>query len=151
VTISYGNINIAHRWWRDPGLVMPYHAARHPPAGSSSKMFLTHMRYLTWLVARVREGRLPLFTDTGGLCFDSLIAIMLFRLRMSVDDAINIWDRLAMQIFSKKKLFFKDGKYKASRLEDAVLQVIREAGLANSPRDEPLHCDAPPRWYVACT
>ena len=52
---------------------------------------------------------------------------MLFRLRMSVDDAIKAYARLAKDVFSEQKWFFKDGKFKASRLEGAISTVIQEA------------------------
>lgn len=56
-----------------------------------------------------------------------LIVVMLFRLRMSVDQAIDAYERLAKGVFSSPKWFFKEGKFKASRLEEAIATVIQEA------------------------
>jgi len=52
---------------------------------------------------------------------------MLFRLRMSIDEAIGAYARLAKDVFSVQKWFFKDGKFKASRLEEAIATVIQDA------------------------
>ena len=52
---------------------------------------------------------------------------MLFRLRMSIDEAIRAYARLAKHVFSAQKWFFKDGKFKASRLEEAIATVIQDA------------------------
>ena len=53
-----------------------------------------------------------------------LIALLLGRLRLSVPDAIEKYRLLAKQVFSGKKHFVKDGKFKASKLENAIKEVI---------------------------
>jgi len=52
---------------------------------------------------------------------------MLFRLRMSIDEAITSYADLARRVFSVQKWFFKDGKFKASRLEEAIVIIIQKA------------------------
>lgn len=47
-----------------------------------------------------------IFDLAGGTSTGGLIVIMLFRLRMSIDDAINAYKRLSKDVFSKKKCFF---------------------------------------------
>jgi len=44
---------------------------------------------------------------------------------MSIDDAIDAYAALARNVFSEKKWRFQDGTFKASRLEDAIVSIIR--------------------------
>ena len=53
-----------------------------------------------------------------------LIALLLGRLRLSVPEAIEKYRLLAKQVFSEKKHFVKDGKFKASKLEKAIKEVV---------------------------
>lgn len=50
---------------------------------------------------------------------------MLGRLRMSVDDAIRAYAKLSKKVFSEVK-WVGDGKYKATRLEAAVKEIVKE-------------------------
>lgn len=54
----------------------------------------------------------------------SLIALMLGRLRMPVEKAIEAYAELSKKIFSKKQSF-KDGKYSAVGLEAAVGKIVK--------------------------
>lgn len=76
-------------------------------------------------------------TSTGGYVSNSvksmsrrklsalrLIALLLGRLRLSVPEAIDKYRQLAKQVFSDKKPFGKDGKFKASNLEKAIKEVV---------------------------
>jgi hypothetical protein len=56
-----------------------------------------------------------------------LIVIMLFRLRMPIDQAIKAYVELASHVFSEKKLFFQEGTFKASRLEKGITDIIASA------------------------
>ncbi|KAL2063144.1 hypothetical protein VTL71DRAFT_6216 [Oculimacula yallundae] len=58
-------------------------------------------------------------TSTGGL-----IAILLGRLRLSVPQAIQKYGELSEYVFSEQKPGWKDGKFKASRLEEAIRDVL---------------------------
>ena len=49
---------------------------------------------------------------------------MLFRLQMSIDEAIDSYATLARGVFSEKKWFFQEGTFKASRLEDAIVSIV---------------------------
>ncbi|KAG9121121.1 hypothetical protein FRC07_003053, partial [Ceratobasidium sp. 392] len=67
-------------------------------------------------------------TGIGGL-----IAIMLGRLRMSVDEAMQWFAEVASQVFSKKKLLGQ-GSYKATNLETIIgRMVLKHAGSAGAP------------------
>ena len=50
---------------------------------------------------------------------------MLFRLQMSIDEAIDAYATLARSVFSEKKWCFQEGTFKASRLEDTIASIIR--------------------------
>ena len=54
-----------------------------------------------------------------------IIAIMLFRLRMTVDEAIVAYIRLSEEVFSKKTLFQK--KRKVSQPENDIATVIHSS------------------------
>ncbi|KAG5716586.1 Calcium-independent phospholipase A2-gamma [Termitomyces sp. T112] len=58
-------------------------------------------------------------TNTGGL-----IAILLGRLCMSVDEAINVYNEFAGKVFSERKYCWQDGTFKASTLEAAVKKIV---------------------------
>ncbi len=59
---------------------------------------------------------------------------MLFRLKMSIDAAIDAYGRFAEHVFSKRKwLFWQEGTFEATRLEEAVVDVIVKAlGVSNT-------------------
>ena len=80
---------------------------------------------LILLVGQVPEGK-----STDAKRFSELIgsvriiAIMLFRLGMTVDEAITSYASLSKYIFAKKTLLSSQKKTNASRLEDAIAKVI---------------------------
>ncbi|KAG8768965.1 hypothetical protein FRC12_005242 [Ceratobasidium sp. 428] len=76
----------------------------------------THVDLQPWQVFDMICG-----TSTGGL-----IAIMLGRLRMSVEQAILGYNRLAKGIFSDTKWWWQEGKYKATNLERAIMEIVGE-------------------------
>ncbi|KDR66773.1 hypothetical protein GALMADRAFT_80462, partial [Galerina marginata CBS 339.88] len=64
------------------------------------------------------------FDLIGGTSTGGIIALMLGRLRMDVDTAIEHYDSLAKEVFSDRKLW-GDGKFKAATLEKAIKAVVR--------------------------
>ncbi|KAF9470349.1 FabD/lysophospholipase-like protein [Pholiota conissans] len=64
------------------------------------------------------------FDLIGGTSTGGIIALMLGRLRMDVDSAIDHYDNLTKKIFSSRKLW-GDGKFKATKLEAAIKSVVR--------------------------
>ena len=71
-----------------------------------------------------------------------IIALMLGRLRMDVEEAINEYDKLAKQVFSDMKRF-GDGKFKATNLKEAIQSVVESVtGDPESPLldDQPRVC-----------
>ncbi|KDR66101.1 hypothetical protein GALMADRAFT_259793 [Galerina marginata CBS 339.88] len=64
------------------------------------------------------------FDLIGGTSTGGIIALMLGRLRMDVDTAIEHYDSLAKKVFSDRKQW-GDGKFKAATLEKALKSVVR--------------------------
>jgi hypothetical protein len=51
---------------------------------------------------------------------------------MSVDDAIQAYLRLSEGIFSEKKWWWKEGRFKASSLERAINVIVGEKGVPDN-------------------
>ncbi|KAH0337518.1 FabD/lysophospholipase-like protein, partial [Aureobasidium melanogenum] len=68
-------------------------------------------------------------TSTGGI-----ISIMLGRLRMSIQQSIDVYERFGTQIFAKKRPFFFPGrnKYDCSELE----RIVNEVAKRHSPNND---------------
>ncbi|KAI9841344.1 MAG: hypothetical protein M1837_000777 [Sclerophora amabilis] len=66
------------------------------------------------------------FDLIGGTSTGGIIAIMLGRLRMSVQDCIAEYEMLSKKVFSKKKPAGSRSMFYASNLEAAVKEVVRE-------------------------
>jgi hypothetical protein len=64
-----------------------------------------------------------------------LIALMLGRLRMSVDDAIAAYAKLAKEVFSDVKPKGHEGRFKASKLEDAIKQIVGAHSASKDPEE----------------
>ena len=60
---------------------------------------------------------------------------MLGRLRMDVEMAINSYNNLAQQVFSDRKRWPGDGRFKATNLEEVIKFVVQ--GVTGNP-EEPL-------------
>jgi len=62
-----------------------------------------------------------------------IIALMLGRLRMDVDDAINWYNRLAEEVFSDQK-WWGERKFKAKKLETFLKSMVGDVtGDPESP------------------
>ncbi|KAF8961390.1 acyl transferase/acyl hydrolase/lysophospholipase [Flammula alnicola] len=74
------------------------------------------------------------FDLIGGTSTGGIIALMLGRLRMDVDQAIKYYDDLAKHVFSDPKRWGGDGKFKATKLEEAIKSVVKDVtGDSESP------------------
>jgi hypothetical protein len=67
----------------------------------------------------------------------SLIAIMLGRLRMSTNEALQEYDNCAAKIFSRenRKKWSLSDKFQATALQEAVQDIVKERGLGEHMRD----------------
>ncbi|KAG5651485.1 hypothetical protein H0H81_008485 [Sphagnurus paluster] len=66
------------------------------------------------------------FDMIGGSGTGGLLAIMLGRLGMSVDEAIGAYVEFAKTVFSDRKWFFKNETFKATVLERVIKKIIRD-------------------------
>src|SRR5579859_3024979 len=66
----------------------------------------------------------PTLLDTPTL--SRIIALMLGRLQMSVTEAIGCYGTLAERVFSSTKLIRGEGKFRASKLEEVVKEIVAE-------------------------
>lgn len=54
------------------------------------------------------------------------MALLLGRLEMDIDTAIEYYDELVKRVFSDAKIWRKGGKFKASKLEEAIKRAVKE-------------------------
>jgi hypothetical protein len=57
---------------------------------------------------------------------------------MSTEEAMNEYVDLAEYIFRERKLGLQDGLFKATRLETAILKIVRKHGEHGDPEEEML-------------
>jgi hypothetical protein len=75
---------------------------------------------------------------------------MLGRLRMSVIDVIKHYGTLSQRVFSDAKLIGRDGKFRASKLEEVIKEIVEEkTGRADEPMMDPRPEGEACRTYVA--
>jgi hypothetical protein len=67
-------------------------------------------------------------SDTHESLLHRLIALMLGRLRLSVDDAIGHYSQFAKHVFSKKKWKGQNRTFKATKLEEAFKRIVTSSG-----------------------
>lgn len=82
-------------------------------------------------------------TGTGGL-----IALMLGRLRLDLETCKNIYPRMTKYVFETDKTLagipFRSTLFKASRLEDAIRQAVREHTVMDSEGNDGTPSPYPP-------
>jgi len=83
-------------------------------------------RYRIFLIDAIFTGRFNSYR---------IIALMLGRLRMDVDTAINYYDDLVKQVFSASNHWRGDGRFKATKLEEVIKSAV---GDVTGDPDEPL-------------
>ncbi|KAJ7839930.1 FabD/lysophospholipase-like protein [Mycena olivaceomarginata] len=76
------------------------------------------------------------FNLIGGTSTGGLIALMLGRLRMSVEDAVKSYGQLAKEVFSDVKSPGSAGRFKASRLEKAIKGIVRVSSASQDPEEK---------------
>ena len=106
----------------------------HSPASRS------HVMFLTLSVVLVPGGELyRIFLIIAILTkhFNSrrIIALLLGRLRMDVDTAIDYYNNLVQQVFSASKPWPGDGRFKATKLEEVIKSAV---GSVTGDPEEPL-------------
>lgn len=81
------------------------------------------------------------FHLVGGTSTGGLVAIMLGRLEMSTEQALDAYDAFASEIFSKKNKnrFNPTEKYRAKALEESVQRLVQDHGKGALLRDSRPH------------
>ncbi|KAJ7487349.1 FabD lysophospholipase-like protein [Mycena galericulata] len=73
------------------------------------------------------------FDLIGGTSTGGLIALMLGRLRMSVQDTVKAYGELSKEVFSDVKTPGSNGRFKAKKLEKAIKQIV---GVHSASQDQ---------------
>ncbi|MCJ1378166.1 hypothetical protein MMC17_001262 [Xylographa soralifera] len=97
--------------------------------GLSELIIIEEIMYRIQGREQLEEVPLPAdyFDLIGGTSTGGIIAILLGRLRLSAAQAIKAYETLARKVFSEKKAKRKDGTFKASKLEEAIKNVVQES------------------------
>ena len=108
--------------------------AHHSPTSRSRAMFST---LSVALVPGGERYRIFLIDTIFTGCVNSyrIIALMLGRLQMDVDTAINYYNDLAKQVFFASKRWPGDGRFKATKLKEVIKSAVRD--VTGDP-EEPL-------------
>ncbi|KAJ7347951.1 FabD/lysophospholipase-like protein, partial [Mycena albidolilacea] len=103
--------------------------------GLSMLIILEHLMYKLKVAEDLPDIPHPCnyFDLIGGTSTGGLIALMLGRLRMSVEDAIKVYGELSKDVFSDVKPPGSDGRFKASKLEKAIKQIVRAKSASQNP------------------
>ncbi|KAJ7367478.1 hypothetical protein DFH08DRAFT_927989 [Mycena albidolilacea] len=106
--------------------------------GLSMLIILEHLMYKLKVEENLPAVPHPCdyFDLIGGTSTGGLIALMLGRLRMSVEDAVNAYGQLAKEVFSDVKPLGSDGRFKASKLEKAIKQIVRTRSASQNPEEK---------------
>jgi hypothetical protein len=78
------------------------------------------------------------FDLIGGTSTGGLMAILLGRLRLSVDQALKEYGDLGEKLFSKKKGLGHEGAFSATNFERVVRDLVKRHGNAAGDADEDL-------------
>ena len=100
--------------------------------GLSSLMILEHLMYT--INPKSPPRPCDYFDMIGGTSTGGLIAVMLGRLRMTVDECITTYISLSEKVFEKKahRVSIKgkvQGRYDSEALEQTIKQVLRDNGF----------------------
>ncbi|KAJ1307827.1 hypothetical protein OPQ81_001909 [Rhizoctonia solani] len=101
---------------------------------------ISSLRILKDIMDRIRPGARPCdyFDLIAGTSTGGLIAIMLGRLRMSVDDCIQHYHRLAKQIFKRNpaaqvgSLAIMEHRFSPDNLEEAIKDIVARMTPSNT-------------------
>ncbi|KAH6683342.1 acyl transferase/acyl hydrolase/lysophospholipase [Halenospora varia] len=77
------------------------------------------------------------FDLIGGTSTGGIIAIMLGRLRMSVDDCIREYITLGREVFAEPRSLPNENMFDAAKLENAIKKVLKST-IGDGKEDEPL-------------
>ncbi len=77
---------------------------------------------------------------------------MLFRLKMSVEDAVDAYTNVAKTVFMSKKLPHQEGTFKATRLESAIVKIIEKTQHVDEKKARKMRMldKEGPKWCPQC-
>ncbi|KAJ7860828.1 hypothetical protein B0H14DRAFT_3134757 [Mycena olivaceomarginata] len=101
-------------------------------------LILEHLMYKLKVTENLPDIPRPCnyFDLIGGTSTGGLVALMLGRLQMSVEDSKKAYGQLAKEVFSDVKFHKSDGKFKASKLEKAIKQIVKTYSASHNPEDK---------------
>ncbi|KAF8176817.1 hypothetical protein K438DRAFT_1681728 [Mycena galopus ATCC 62051] len=76
------------------------------------------------------------FDLIGGTSTGGLMALMLGRLRMTVEEAKKAYGELSKEVFSDIKSQGGEGRFKASKLEKAVKRIVTAHSVSKDPEEQ---------------
>ncbi|KAJ7812545.1 FabD/lysophospholipase-like protein [Mycena olivaceomarginata] len=105
--------------------------------GLSMLLILEHLMYKLKVTEDLPDIPHPCdyFDLIGGTSTGGLIALMLGRLRMSVEDSKKAYGQLTQEVFSDVKFQGSAGKFKASKLEKAIKQIAETYLESRNPEE----------------
>ncbi|KAI1176066.1 hypothetical protein F4777DRAFT_547693 [Nemania sp. FL0916] len=77
-----------------------------------------------------------IFDLIGGTSTGGIIALMLGRLGMSVEQAMAEYENFAKDVFGKPKRFPTEGMYSATTLEEKIKSTVKRFGVLRNDQDE---------------
>ncbi len=114
-------ISAHHSWWNHEA-----HPGKEAIDRGTKTLWVlsSHRRFWYWMVSCLLWCR---FHDWYWIC--SLNAIMLGRLKMSTEDALHNYKKLATAVFSpdNRKPFYKNEKFRASTLEAEIKEIVKNS------------------------
>ncbi|KAJ7789137.1 acyl transferase/acyl hydrolase/lysophospholipase [Mycena olivaceomarginata] len=105
--------------------------------GLSMLVILEHLMYKLQVTESLPELPRPCdyFDLIGGTSTGGLITLMLGRLRMSVEDAKKAYGQISKEVFSDIKSKGSNGRFKASKLEKAIKQIVGAHSDSQDPQE----------------
>ncbi|KAJ7364045.1 FabD lysophospholipase-like protein, partial [Mycena albidolilacea] len=105
--------------------------------GLSMLIILQHLMYRLKVAEDLPDIPHPCnyFNLIGGTSTGGLIALILGRLRMSVEDTIKAYGELSREVFSDVKPAGSNGRFKASKLEKALKEIVRAKSVSQDPEE----------------
>jgi len=95
---------------------------------------------------RIRVGK----TLTPIFCASPrIIVLMLFRLKMTIEDAIRAYVDLSIYVSAEKRRWpLEDSIFHSNRLETAIVSIIQSASNVKQPRELRMLNKGGPKWCV---
>lgn len=160
ILMLQSSIDEAGRWGRRPGGGLPPHPARDYGQGRGKPSIWTRfpaMRIFSYdrrdqhrRVSEAYSGTVPSASLLTRFSWPSLIAIMLGRLRMSTEEALQEYDRCVRKVFSfgNRKWTTATEMFRATALKEVVEDLVRRRNMGEYRHDHTLLPDSTGQCFV---